>query len=149
MPTDASLNVFILASIISLSSSLSASFNSAIADSILALSSASTFSPNSSSVFSVACTSWSPWFLMSTVSLKVLSSSAFDSASEIICSISSSERPLDACMTIFCSFPVSLSLAETLMIPLASISKITSICGNPLGLAGISVRSNLPNDLLS
>ena len=36
-----------------------------------------------------------------------------------------------------CSFPVPLSRADMFMIPLASISKVTSICGTPLGAGGI------------
>jgi hypothetical protein len=36
-------------------------------------------------------------------------------------------------MTIFSDFPVALSAALTYKIPLASISKETSICGDPLG----------------
>ena len=52
-------------------------------------------------------------------------------------------------MTIFCSLPVALSLAETLRMPLASMSKDTSTCGMPRGAGGMSVRSNLPSDLLS
>ena len=33
----------------------------------------------------------------------------------------------DACIVIFCSLPVPLSLADTLKIPFASISNVTSI----------------------
>ena len=39
-------------------------------------------------------------------------------------------------MVIFCSLPVPLSFAVTCKIPLASISKITSTCGTPLGAGG-------------
>jgi hypothetical protein len=35
------------------------------------------------------------------------------------------------------------------MMPFASMSKVTSICGWPRGIGGMSVRSNLPSDLLS
>jgi hypothetical protein len=35
------------------------------------------------------------------------------------------------------SFFVARSFAETLIMPLASISKVTSICGTPLGAGGI------------
>ena len=38
-----------------------------------------------------------------------------------------SDKPLEAFITIDCSFPVALSFADTLRIPLASISKVTSI----------------------
>jgi len=40
-------------------------------------------------------------------------------------------------MTIDYSFPVALSLEATFTIPLASISKETSIYGIPLGAGGI------------
>lgn len=36
-----------------------------------------------------------------------------------------------------CSRPVPLSLAETCTIPLASMSKVTSICGTPRGAGGM------------
>ena len=45
--------------------------------------------------------------------------------------------------------PVDFSKAVTLRIPLASISKDTSICGTPLGIGGISVNVNSPSLLLS
>jgi hypothetical protein len=41
--------------------------------------------------------------------------------------------------------PDPVSVADTYKIPLASISKVTSIYGTPLGAGGIPVRSNLPN----
>ncbi len=63
--------------------------------------------------------------------------------------ISSSLRPLEALMTIFCSLPVALSFADTLRMPLASMSKETSICGMPRGAGGMSARSKRPSDLLS
>ena len=44
---------------------------------------------------------------------------------------------------------MALSLALTCTIPLASISKVTSIYGTPLGAGGIPVKSNYPNNLLS
>mmetsp|Transcript_11235 Transcript_11235/g.23768 ORF Transcript_11235/g.23768 Transcript_11235/m.23768 type:complete len:450 (-) Transcript_11235:514-1863(-) len=75
--------------------------------------------------------------------------SAFDSASRTICSMSSSERPPEDLMTMFCSFPVPLSLAETLRIPSASMSKETSIWGTPRGAGGMPTRSNSPRLLLS
>src|SRR6188508_2821679 len=43
--------------------------------------------------------------------------------------MSASLRPPEAWMRIDCSLPVALSLAETCTMPLASISKVTSICG--------------------
>ena len=52
-------------------------------------------------------------------------------------------------MRICCSLPVPLSLAETLTMPLASMSKVTSICGTPRGAGGMPMRSNWPRILLS
>src|SRR2546426_4674772 len=40
-------------------------------------------------------------------------------------------RPLEEVMVIFCSLPVPRSLADTFRMPLASMSKVTSICGTP------------------
>uniref|UniRef100_A0A7C9D4Y3 Uncharacterized protein n=1 Tax=Opuntia streptacantha TaxID=393608 RepID=A0A7C9D4Y3_OPUST len=71
------------------------------------------------------------------------------SASFTIFWISSSDNPPDDRMVICCSFPVLLSLAETVTIPLASMSKVTSICGTPLGAGGIPPSSNSPSSLLS
>ena len=48
-----------------------------------------------------------------------------------------------------CSFPVPRSFADTFTIPLASISKVTSICGTPLLAGGIPSSLNCPRDLLS
>ncbi len=87
-------------------------------------------------------------FLVSTISLAILSSSAWASASLTILSISSSDNPLDALITIDCSLPVALSLADTFRIPFASILNATSICGTPLGAGGISDKSKRPRDLL-
>ena len=39
-----------------------------------------------------------------------------------------------------------LSLADTLTIPLASISKVTSIWGTPLGAGAIPISSKLPSN---
>ena len=52
-------------------------------------------------------------------------------------------------MRIDCSLPVALSLAETCTMPLASMSKVTSICGTPRGAGGMPTRSNWPSSLLS
>ena len=52
-------------------------------------------------------------------------------------------------MVIFCSLLVPLSLALTLTMPLASMSKVTSICGTPRGAGGICSRLNWPSSLLS
>ena len=72
------------------------------------------------------------------------------SASLTILSISSLlRRPLSFVMVILFSRPVDLSQADTFKIPLASMSKVTSICGTPRGAGGMLVSSNLPNRLLS
>ena len=63
--------------------------------------------------------------------------------------MSASDRPPEAWMRIWCSLPVPLSLAETLTMPLASMSKVTSICGTPRGAGGMPTRSNWPSALLS
>ncbi len=52
-------------------------------------------------------------------------------------------------MRICCSLLVALSLAVTLTMPLASMSKVTSICGTPRGAGGMPCRSKRPSDLLS
>ena len=44
--------------------------------------------------------------------------------------------------------PVPMSFADTLMIPFASMSKVTSICGMPRGAGGIPTSWNLPSVLL-
>ena len=77
------------------------------------------------------------------------SSIAFSSASRTIFLISSSFNPLDVSIRIDCSLPVALSFADTWTIPLASISKVTSICGIPRGAGGIPTKSNRPKVLLS
>eukprot|EP00123_Amoebidium_parasiticum_P000991 comp11954_c0_seq1/m.6632 comp11954_c0_seq1/g.6632 ORF comp11954_c0_seq1/g.6632 comp11954_c0_seq1/m.6632 type:complete len:148 (+) comp11954_c0_seq1:869-1312(+) len=65
-------------------------------------------------------------------------------------SISSLDRrPLSLVMVILFSRPVLLSMADTLRIPLASMSKVTSIWGTPRGAGGMPVSSNLPRRLLS
>jgi hypothetical protein len=56
---------------------------------------------------------------------------------------SSSDSPPDAWIVIFCSLPVPLSLAETLTMPLASMSKVTSICGTPRGAGGMCLKIEL------
>ena len=56
-----------------------------------------------------------------------LSASALASASAFMRSISSLLKPLLASIRMVCSLPVALSFADTLRIPLASMSKVTSI----------------------
>ena len=51
-------------------------------------------------------------------------------------------------MVIFCSLPVPRSLAETLTMPLASMSKVTSICGTPRGAGAMPESSKVPSGLL-
>ena len=52
-------------------------------------------------------------------------------------------------MRICCSLFVALSLAVTLTMPFASMSKVTSTCGMPRGAGGMPTRSNWPSSLLS
>ena len=51
-------------------------------------------------------------------------------------------------MVILFSLPVALSLAPTCRMPLASMSKVTSICGMPRGAGAMPSRLNSPSDLL-
>ena len=60
-------------------------------------------------------------------SFSFASAAALASASSFMRLISSSLKPLDASIRMLCCLPVALSLADTLSIPLASISKVTSI----------------------
>jgi len=69
----------------------------------------------------------SAWFFRSIFSLFSLSEDAFDSASLTIFSTSLSDRVDAPVIEILCSFPLPLSFAVTLKIPLASISNVTSI----------------------
>ena len=78
-----------------------------------------------------------------------LSSSANFSASLTALSTSSSLKLVEAVIVILASLPVPLSTADTLTIPFASISKVTSIWGIPLGAGAIPDRVNLPKVLLS
>ena len=82
-------------------------------------------------------------------SLRFLSSSLCSSASFTIFSISSSLNPLEPVILISCALPVALSFAETVRIPFASMSKVTSICGIPRGAGGIPSKLKFPKDLLS
>src|ERR1022692_2502821 len=69
----------------------------------------------------------------SMVSFCLRSSAPWDSASLAIFSTSSLERPLELVMVIFCSLLVPRSLAVTLRMPLASISKVYRFRGQPGG----------------
>ena len=51
-------------------------------------------------------------------------------------------------MVIDCSLPVPRSLADTWTMPLASMSKVTSICGTPRGAGAMPVSSKVPSGLL-
>ena len=57
-------------------------------------------------------------------------------------------QPEPPSMRICCSLPLALSFADTLMIPFASMSNDTSICGMPRGAGGIPTSWNLPSVLL-
>src|SRR6202035_102853 len=105
----------------------------------------SSFSPRN---FSVWYTSVSAWLRTSASSRRRRSSSAYCSASRTIFSMSSlfSAEPPVICTD--CCLPVPRSLADTLTMPLASMSKATSICGMPRGDGAMPVRSNMPSFLL-
>jgi hypothetical protein len=61
----------------------------------------------------------------------------------------SSESPPLLWIVMLCSLAVARSLALTCTIPLASMSKVTSIWGTPRGAGGMPTRSNWPSMLLS
>merc|ERR1719189_1382064 len=84
-------------------------------------------------------------FLALIFSFCLSSSSLNFSDSSTILSISSFDNlPLSFVMVIFSVLPPAFSTAETFSIPLASTSKVTSICGVPRGAGGIPVRLNSP-----
>ena len=85
---------------------------------------------------------------VSASSRRRLSSSACSSASRIIRSMSSFGSAEPPVIVIACCLPVAVSLAETCTMPLASMSKVTSICGMPRGAGGRPVSSNMPSFLL-
>ena len=85
-------------------------------------------------------------FFASIISLNFLSSSSYRSASCVIFSISSFvSLDLSFVIVTLLDFPVDFSTADTFKIPFASISKLTSICGIPLGIGGISLSVNSPS----
>eukprot|EP00732_Lithocolla_globosa_P002540 Lithocolla_globosa_v1_NODE_1685_length_2400_cov_184.983369.p3 type:complete len:101 gc:universal NODE_1685_length_2400_cov_184.983369:713-1015(+) len=88
-------------------------------------------------------------FAASMRSRRFLSSSAYFSESCIILSISSLLRPPDACTVIAACLSVTLSCALTLTIPLASMSKVTSIWGMPRAAGMKPENTNCPSRLLS
>ena len=114
-----------------------------------ARSAASTLSPRSRSVRSAWKARASAWLRVSTSSRRALSSSACSWASWTILSTSSLESIEEAVMRTCCSRPVARSLALTSRMPLASMSKVTSIWGTPRGAGGMPSRMNLPSVLLS
>jgi hypothetical protein len=72
------------------------------------------------------------------------------SASYTIFSISDLlSLPFSLVIVILLDLLVALSTAVTFIIPLASISKVTSIYGTPLGAGGIPSKWNFPSKLLS
>ena len=120
-----------------------------MACSISALSDSPILSLCSLSCCSAPCARPSAWLRASIRSRRTLSSAAWASASLTILSMSASDSPPEAWMRICCSLPVALSLADTLTMPLASMSKVTSTCGIPRGAGGRPTRSNWPSTLLS
>merc|ERR1719453_2219256 len=62
---------------------------------------------------------------------------------------SPNHEPDSLVMVILFSLPVDFSSALTLSMPLASMSKVTSICGTPRGIGGMPERLNSPSLLLS
>ncbi|KAH3669579.1 hypothetical protein OGATHE_002391 [Ogataea polymorpha] len=101
------------------------SLNSAIFLLMFSTSVASSFSLNSSRDFSVSAQSWSALLTCSIASFLALSCSLNFSASLTIFSISASDNPEEPATVMELSFPDALSLAETLMIPSASMSKFS------------------------
>mmetsp|Transcript_25999 Transcript_25999/g.77533 ORF Transcript_25999/g.77533 Transcript_25999/m.77533 type:complete len:200 (-) Transcript_25999:1404-2003(-) len=86
----------------------------------------------------------------STRSLTARSASLWRSASSTISSISACEsRPFSLVTVTLFVLPDAESLAETERMPLASISKLTSICGTPRGAGTMPESSNLPSAWLS
>ena len=77
------------------------------------------------------------------------SSAAWASASLTIRSTSSFARPEDAVIDDLLLFAGGLSFAETVRMPLASMSNVTSICGAPRGAGAMPVRWNRPRVRLS
>src|SRR5271167_446433 len=126
----------------------SASFTPFSAVSTSSFSEPSNFSPWSLSSFSVWYTSVSALLRTSASSRRFRSSSACASASRTMRSMSSLASEDWPVIVIDCSLPVALSWADTWTIPLASMSKVTSICGIPRGAGGRSTSWNLPSVLL-
>src|SRR5690606_11260524 len=111
-------------------------FSSETASLTSVFSSSETLSSFSRRNFSVEYARVSAWLRTSASSLRLRSSSAYCSASRIMRSMSSLGSALPPVMTIDCSLPVPWSFALTFTMPLASMSKVTSICGTPRGAGG-------------
>src|SRR4029453_11549414 len=132
--------------IFSTSSPLRASFSSSLSFLSSSRSGSGTLSPHSSTERSIWYVSWSAWLRASAASRRVWSSAANFSASWTIRSMSSLDSADPPVIVIACSLPVAMSLADTLTMPLASMSKATSICGIPRGAGGRPVSMNLPSE---
>ena len=128
---------------------LRASWASLSAASAAVFASAGIFSPLSAMNFSAVKTPASRRLRASASSRVFLSSSAWSSASLRSFSTSSLERPEEPVMEIFCSLPEPLSTAETCRMPLASMSKVTSIWGSPRRAGLMPSSLNVPSCLLS
>ena len=113
------------------------------------LSESASLSPTSFNALSVWNTRASASFLVSMPSLRFLSCASYSAASLTALSISSSESDVPDVIVMCCSLPVPRSLADTLTIPFASISNVTSICGIPRLAGAIPSSLNLPRLLLS
>ena len=82
-------------------------------------------------------------------SRRLASSSAYCSASLTMRSMSSFDSAEPPEIVMDCSRPEAWSLAETCTMPLASMSKVTSIFGTPRGAGGRPVSSKLPSGWFS
>ena len=63
--------------------------------------------------------------------------------------MSSSDMRPESSMVMDCALPVSRSFADTVRMPFASMSNVTSICGTPAGARLMPFSLNVPMDLLS
>ena len=99
--------------------------------------------------FSAVYVKLSASFFTSASSFFFLSCSANCSDSFFSLSISSLESLVFAEIVILDSFEVARSFAVTFRMPFASISKVTSTCGIPLGAGGIPDKLNIPKETQS
>ena len=98
---------------------------------------------------SIEITKFSTSFLKIKRSLIIASCCSNCLASLTALSISMSDIFDVFSIVILCIFPLARSLADTLTIPFASISNVTSICGTPRIARLIFFNLNLPRLLLS